>query len=396
MKGKSWAPWLLAGLLALGPIPAAASDTAVAVPQAAYALTRETAQKEVHGLQAIRLASRRAQDAFDEWQNSIGRAKDIDPEKRTFMNPWTGMTVTIRFDDKTQLRLRMQKYLLPDQMKLSWQMASKSLDVTLASLENTMDSLLLGLVASQNDLKAKVRSRTLSSDTLSRAKASRAAGNLTQLDVDAAALDLEKADMAVTASERAFENQCCNYNRFVGAPLSRKLTVSMGVSSIVLYLSAEEYAVQAIRNRMELFSLREGIPLKERTLEMLAYKDMNKIDADIATEYAGAELDLERARLDLADNERSIRSQILAAFISLESARLDLKIAEQSLQRQKDKLEAMKKQIAAGRVPAWSDDAMVNAIAGMEEGLSLSRLSLGVKVRRFRQAAQTGPAYSGY
>jgi hypothetical protein len=409
MKGKSWAPWLLAGMLAFGSIPAAASNTSVTatVPTAAsgqsapstgaaFVLTRETAKKEVRGTQTVRLASRSAQDAYEAWQDSVIRANNLDTEKRLFKNPWNGATITIRFNDKTQLRLRMQKYLMPDQMKFSWQMASKSLDLTVNSLENSMDSILFGLYAAQNDLNAKGRLQKLSSEALSRAKASKAAGNVTQLTVDAAALDLEKAGKALTASERSFENQCRNYNRLVGAPLSRRLIVSLDVNSSILYLTAEDYASQALQNRMTLFSLREGIKLKEKNLEMLTFKDLNKIDADIASEYEGVRLDLESTRLDLDENMRSVTAEILSAFIDLESAQMDLKIGQQSLRRQKAKLETMKKQIDAGRIPAWSDDALVNAIAGMEEGLAVSRLSLAGKVRRFQFAVQVGPAYSGF
>ena len=350
----------------------------------------------MRALQAVALVSRQAQDAYDEWQNSMGRAKDIDTEKQTYKNPFTGKTETILFNDETQLRLRMQKYLQPDQMKFSWQMAVKSFDMTISSLENSMDSLLLGLYASQNDVKAKTRSRKLATEALARAKASRTAGNVTQLDVDVAALDLEKADKALSASQRAFENQCRNYNRFAGAPLSRRLSVSLALNSAMLYLTTGEYVAQALQNRMTLFSLREGILLKERNLEMLTFRDLYKIDPDIASEYEGAKLALDKARLDLTAAIRSVTAEIQSAAIVLESAQLDLKATQLSLRRQKAKLETLKKQIAAGRIPAWSSGTLVNAIAGMEEGLAVSGLSMAGKVNRFRQAAQIGPAFAAY
>ena len=403
MRGKRWVTWLLAGLLALGSFPAGASvpvkTTAVqAMPAAAnvLVLTREAARKEVLALPVVQIASRKAQEAYDEWQNAIGRANDLDTEKRTFKSPWTGKMETILYNDVTQLRLRMQKYLLPDQMKFAWQMASKSTDMTINSMENAMDSLLLGLFSAQHDVKTKSRSRILASQALLRAKASKAAGNVTQLDVDAAALDLEKADKALLAAQRSLENQSRNYNRFAGAPLSRALSVSLAANGSIPLLTADEYVAQALQNRMTLFSLRESILLKERNVEMLTFHDMHKPDPDIASEYARAVLDLEKMRVDLTANERTVTAEIRSAAIAVESAQLDMKSAQLSLQRQKLTWEKTKKLIAAGRIPAWSDDAMVSAITGTEEGLSAVQLSIDAKVRKFRQAVQGGPAYSGY
>ncbi len=420
MKGKAWASWLMAGLLAFGsvpvtaanpvatgktPSPASAPIASSAIPAASapsktstqagvLVLTRELARKEILALPAVTQASRKAQKAYEDWQNAVAVAKDLDTEKMTFTNPWNGETEKIVYEDLVQMRLRIQKFWLPDQMGFLSKVASKTTDLTILNLENGMDGMMLGLVAAQDEVNAKTRSRDLAVNALTRMKASKAAGNVTQLDVDGATLDLEKAGMALMAAKRSLENQRRSFNRFLGAPLDRIFTVSLPPSGSMPFLQTDDYVAQALQNRFELFSLREQIALKEKNLELLTFKDQNKIDTDVKAEYVSGQRDLEKLRLDLTTAIRDITIEMRAASLSISMANLDAKTALRAIEAQKEQLATQKAQIAAGRQPYWTDDALDASVAATEAGFATARLSLDMKVRQFRQAAQIGPAVS--
>ncbi len=408
MKGKHWASWLLAGLVVVGNAPTVAATTVpqtpapppaiegAAVPaNGTVVLTRAAARKELLALPAVGQASRAEQDAYDNWRNAVARAEQLDTEKMKFENPWTGKTETIVYNDLTQMRLRQQKYILPDQLKLAADMASATTTLTILTLENALDGQLLGLYAAQEDVASGKRDLTLAEEALVRTKALLAAGRVTQSDVDDATLAVRKAQAALNASQRTLENRIRSYNRFAGAPVGRRISVSPDVSGVLPLLNADDYVVQALQNRMEIRRQRANIQLLERTLESLTFRDLHKFDTDITSEYAKTALDLQKARLELTETQRAITAEIRAGMIELRIAQLDLESMKRSLATQREKLASMKVQIDAGRLAAWADDALQSAVASLESGVRTSTISLDNAVRRFRQAAGTGPSLEG-
>ena len=408
MKGRQWASWLLAGLVVLGNAPTAAAATvpsAAASPSAiegaavpasgTVVLTRAAARKELLALPAVTQASRAEQEAYDNWRNAVARAEQLDTEKMTFENPWTGKTETIVYNDETQMRLRQQKHLLPDQLKLAADMASMTTTITILTLENAMDGQLLGLHAAQEDIASSRRDLKLAEEALARAKALLAAGRVTQSDVDDAALAVRKAQAALNAAQRTLENRIRSYNRFAGAPTARRVTVSLETSGVMPLLSADDYVLQAMQNRMEIKQQRTSIQLLERKLESLTFRDLNKSDPEIASEYEKTRLDLEKARLELPETQRAITAEIRAGMLDLRIAQLDLDGMKRSLATQKEKLASLKAQIDAGRLAAWADDSLQSAVASLESGVRTSTISIDNTVRRFRQAAGTGPSLEG-
>jgi hypothetical protein len=342
----------------------------------------------------VTLASLKSQDAFDDWCNAIARAENLDTEKVTVVNAKTGITTVRMFSDVTQLRLRIQKYLLPDQMRLAWQVASKMTDVTVMTLENNMDSMLLAIHKAQADVKAKSRSLDLLVNGLIRMKASKAAGFITQLDLEDYIMDYERAEKALSASRRFLENQCRSYNQFAGAPLSRPFTVVLSQTGNLPLLSVEEYVAQALQDRLEVFTLRENIALMQRYLEILTFRDLNILDSDIHAEYVRTGLNLEKLRVQLSIATRDVTTEIHSAALAIKSASHGISLTSWTLGQRMEKLEKLDDQISAGNMPSWSDDALVFEIAGIKEGLETERISLVNIIRKFRQATQYGPEFS--
>lgn len=384
-------------MLLWGIVPVAAMDTVKpdSPDGSLITITREYAQKEILSLPAVTLASMKSQDAFDDWRYAVARAENLDTEKATVVNAKTGIIAVKVFSDVEQLRLRIQKFLLPDQMRLAWQIASKTTDVTIMTLENNMDSMLLAIYKAQADVKAKSRSLDLLENGLIRMKASKAAGFIAQLDLEDYILDFERAEKALSASRRFLENQCRSYNQFAGAPLSRPFAVVLSQTGTLPLLSAEEYVAQALQNRQEVFTLRENIALMQRYLEILTFRGLNILDSDIHSEYVRAGLDLEKLHVLLSISTRDVTTEIHSAALAIKSASHGISLTTWTLGQRMEKLEKLDDLISAGSMPYWSDDALVFEIAGIKEGLGIERISLLNIIRKFRQATQYGPGFTG-
>jgi hypothetical protein len=396
-RGKrTWTSCLMVAMFLWGIVPVAATDVVKpdSMDGSPFIATREFAQKEVLSLPAVTLASLKSQEAFDDWSNAIARAENLDTEKVTVVNAKTGITTVRMFSDVTQLQLRIQKYLLPDQMRLAWQVASKMTDITIMNLENNMDSMLLSIYRAQGDVKMKTRSVDLLVNGLVRMKSSKAAGLITQLDLEDYALEFERAEKALSASRRFLENQCRSYNQFAGAPLSRPFTVALSQSGSLPLLTAEEYVVQALQNRLEVFTLRENTALTQRYLEILTFRNLDTLDSDVHAEYVRTGLNLEKLRAQLSIATRDVTAEIHSAALAIKSANHGIGLTSWALEQQKEKMEMLEDRISSGSMPSWSDDALVHEIAGMKEELEIERVSLVNIIRKFRQATQFGPEFS--
>jgi len=407
-KAKKWVSLLLTGLVALGSAPNVTAETnmpidvnttkVVAVQPVsteikAFALTKDTAKKEVLQVLTVVQAVRSANEAYEDWNNSIARAKDLDTEKFSFKNPFTGETITKTFDDKTQMQLRIQKYLQPDQMKYAYEMAKRTADMTMLRMEITVDGILLGLYSAQNDILLKESDRKIASQDLTRKKAQKAAGMITQLDVDLSTLALEKAEKALLSARRSFENTSRSYNQLVGAPLDRELSVTLSGTGLLPLLPPDDYVVQALQNRMELYSLRTNIQLQEKMLELYTFKNLHETDEDTISSYRSTTLSIAKMKVELDVQIRSITWEIRAAYLELQMSDLDIQSTRKSLEEQKINLKNMKKQIDAGRLPAWSADQLESAVNNLSNAVDLSKISLDQSIKRFRFATGNGPAY---
>lgn len=407
MKRKAWASWLIIGAIALSQTPtitvALEAVTPAQISEVAarnikpifnevLVLTRSLARREILALPAVARAARNEREAFDEWQNAIGRARTLDTEKVTFTNPWTGETDSIRHGDETQMRLRMQKYLLPEQMEFGYEMSRMSSSLAVQSLENAMDGMLLSIFAAQNDIEAKQASVALASERLSRTRALFTAGRALDLDVDTDTLALRRAEAVLSASVRSHENLSRNYNRFVAKPIDRQFVVHLSPSGILPQLTAEAYVAEALENRVELFRLRENVRLSERRAEMLTFLDLHTRDENIKLERERVLLEVESTKAAIENAQLSIAAEIRSSLLRLRIADIEIAELRQHLVSQQSAINSMQNNILAGRLAAWTDDSLVVSIEGMENQLEIVRVSLDNNVRNFRQATGVGPA----
>ena len=425
MKAKQWASWLLAGLMALGQAPLAANAVttgvvtvtqteAVAAPattqsavpatetaptdvapgvsaQTITVLTRVLARREVLALQPVLNASLDAKKAYEDWQNSILRADQLDTEKVVVKNPFTGENIDILFSDNVQMQLQMSKYLQPMQLELQYLALTRAVNVTTHSLENAMDSLLLGLHAAQNDILSRERSKAVAEQTLARTEASFAAGRVLQIDVDTDALALRKAEAALRAAKRSRENLVRSYNKFVGKPIERDVQVRLTPDGTLPNQAADDYVLTAMNDRLELFQKRGTILLLEKQAEIMTFRDLHVNDPDVRLDRENVLLQAEQTRLQLARDQRQITAEIRAAYLRLKVAELDITSTRNTLAQQRERLATIQSNMKAGRLPAYADDALLAGIADLEAGIVTARLSLDNDIRKFRQAAGYGP-----
>lgn len=414
MKTKQWASWLLAGIMALGhsPLPVTATgltaappatQTGTTVPEttksveaaeaaaAPVVLTRDTAWMEVRALHAIRNAVLDEQEALEDWKNAVLLAEQLDPDKMVVENPFTGEDMELFFNDTLRMRLNQQITVNPQSMEFQYQTKAKITKVTTATLENTMNSLLLGLHAAQNEVVSKERAVKLAEQTLTRTRASFAAGRVVQLDVDTDALALKKAEATLRAAERSRENMARNYNRFVGKPLDRDVRVRLKPQGTLPEGEVDDFVLKALENRMEIFIERGTIAIQEAQAESMTYLNVHVNDADVVLEYARTLLSAEQGKVKLTDAQRKITAEIRAAHLRLRMSELDVVNTRETLARQQAKLVTVQSNIAAGRLPAYADDALVAAIEDIKAGIVTAQLSLDADVRKFLLATTEGP-----
>lgn len=401
MRKRQWASWLLAGMMTLGQTTVASASTVapVAPPLAAVSdtaaqgpvvLTRAAALKEVMALRAIQNASHDEQKAFEDWQNAVRRAEQLDTEKTSFTNPFTGEDIEIVYSDKVQMQLQQQKFVLPMQLELAYRASSMGTSIVIVSLENAMDGLLLGLHNAQNDIRSRERALALAGQTLARTKASLSAGRAIELDVQADELAVRKAEAAVRAARRSHANMLRNYNQFVGMPLEREVEVRLVPENNMPLLAADDYVLRALENRLELYRTRNTIPLLEKQSEIMTFRNLHVHDPDVALDRENVLLQLEQTKLALVEQQRAITAEIRAAYLRLKMAELDILGTRDTLARQKARLENLQSQIKAGRMPEYADDALIAALSDIEAGILTARLALDKDARSFRQATVFG------
>ena len=410
MKAKQWASWLLAALMALGQTPIQANAVpvttgAAAVTQAgapatpttvqesvpATVLTRALARREVLALQPVVNATLDAKKAYEDWQNSILRAGQLDTEKVVIKNPYNGEDIEILFSDTVQMQLQMSKILQPMQLELQYFALDRAVKVTTGSLENAMDSLLLGLHAAQGDILSRERALVLAKQTLARTEALFAAGRALQIDADADKLALRKAEAALRAAHRSRENLVRSYNKFVGKPIDRDVRVKLTPEGNLPNLAADDYVLSAMDDRLELFRNRGTIPLLEKQAEIMTFRDLHVNDPDVGRDREKVLLQAEQARLTLARDQQRITAEIRAAYLRLKATELDITGMRNTLAQQRERLVPLQSNIQAGRLPTYADDALLAGMADLEAGIVTARLSLDNDIRKFRQAAGYGP-----
>lgn len=333
-------------------------------------------------------------DLQDSYLITANRVKDMDTEKYEFRNPYTGQKIVVEFGNRRQVEMQVTKFVVPEQLKLTWENMQVTATLTKRQLEAVAMDLFTAMFQAQQQIALEAIAVGEAQAELARAEASLRAGRISP---DARALTAWKVDNALLKQEEAKENLASLQRQYLstfGRDPSEELgTIQPAVEGIFPGEDVEGYVQSALRTRQELTLLRRQIAIEEMKMEIYHFKDLYLRDSATILDYEHASITAEQKRAELAQLEFEIEGEIRAALMDIEQARLAVASNENALARQQNRLAQLKAFLNAGRITGVTVAQMETANIQIITGLEVARQDLSNKCRRFSYATSYGPAY---
>lgn len=329
------------------------------------------------------------------YTKQLDRSKNIDTEKTSFRNPFTGKQEYYYYEPPVQMQLRLLKEFVPEQLKYVWQVRQKALTVTENTMANLADDLFIGLYSAYQNRVLAQKSLDLAKRVLEREKVRYQNGLITSLDLEGYQLDVETYQNAIIKADREYENMHRQFNALAGLPVDYlyDLVGAPYVASNIITVSEEEAVASALQNRMEIWDLNYQIDLIQKKIEIYQHKDVHTYHQQTKEDYGKALDELEDLKLKLSQAEYSIEKEIRKAYQELKSCYLDLELSKLHLKQHKHRLATISIQFENGLVPFSVVEQLENAIYQLEYAVSMNTILTLNKKDRFYRAISVGPGY---
>ena len=128
-------------------------------------------------------------------------------------------------------------------------------------------------------------------------------------------------------------------------------------------------------------------------MEIYRYKDVYSFHRQTREDYADAQEELDKLKLTLSQQEYDIEKEIRQAYRDLKKSFNDLELSKLNLARQKNLLEATRKQYEAGLVPVSVIEQLELSIEQLEFAVNMNVVNILNKQDRFYRAISVGPGY---
>lgn len=365
------------------------------VAAASADFTQKMAMDDAASSTAVWKQEKALPDIQSQYTTALANAPDIDTEKVEFKNPMTGLKQSIYFDNRTQILLQLQKYIMPAQLGLAYTSTRDGITLTKRSMEAAALELYLGMLSAQQNIavstyKLEIAQKALkrSEDLLSVGKSTVQARDVAKWQADKAASNLQKDQLSFLNIKRTYASTMGkDQNAEIG-----KIVPTFG--GVIPKQDVEAYIKTALEKRMEITSLREKIRIRDLEIGVYQYRDMHIINADTKRDYERALLAQEQDKAKLALAIVDIENEIRAAYLKIQKDQLSLQMTENTLNRQKAQLVKLQALVTAGRLTEASTYEMKAAVMQLENGVLLSRVALDNAYRKFRNASNIGPSFS--
>jgi len=328
-----------------------------------------------------------------QYDEAVTDAKYINPD---------GMTITlfgekhyIKFEQETKMYLTLQKELSPEQMKLSWEMEKAKGTITRNSMTIGLRNLYLGLYSADNNRKLAQKKYELAQNIYKQDKIRLERGLISDIDFLVSEHNLIKAEKAVDAAERNYENMLRSFNSFIGVELETKY-------NNIIYdekfdesklKPCEEYVKKALKIRLEITGIEKQLSLLERQKsimdrfpKMLSIPTIREDYDDILLQIDILSLGLESARLNTA-------KEIEEAYVEVDAVKKHVLNIKNMLDIQKNNLDNMKKRYESGMVSKNMLDQAQISYDEMENNYKALLFDYNTKLMKLEYAAGVGPGY---
>ncbi|NLX76814.1 MAG: TolC family protein [Clostridiaceae bacterium] len=360
-------------------------------------LNRQTAVQLVkNNSTAVWDAREQVNFAKEDYEVQAARSKSIDTEKVfLFVHPFTDEDVYYYYQPAEQVQLMLLKEFVPETFKFSHEVKEMTVKVTENAMANAADGLFTGLYSTYHSVKLAEKACEFAKRNLERQRKLYENGLITGLDLEDAELSLKEAENAVKKAERDYENMHRQFNSLAGLPLDFRydLIGTPWTNDRDVTITEEEAVARALENRMEIWSTKRQIELIEFRMEIYRYKDVYSFHRQTREDYADAQEELDKLKLTLSQQEYDIEKEIRQAYRDLKKSFNDLELSKLNLARQKNLLEATRKQYEAGLVPVSVIEQLELSIEQLEFAVNMNVVNILNKQDRFYRAISVGPGY---
>ena len=289
-------------------------------------------------------------DAHESYKNAVREADNIE-------------------DDGSVYKGRI-KYLVPRQREDAWLTAVENRKALRDSLYLSLRQKYLLIYNSSVNLKLQNKNLGLASLEYDKKGMMYESGIISPINMEEAKYGLMESKHAFFSAQRGFENTSRSLNLFLGVDTKFLYdSVLMDETRYFPLSKAEGYFIShAVKNRKEIKQLARRIENIKNEMKIMERKQQHQIIVELGRQYAELGRSLERTFLQLERAKIDIEEEVRSLYADLVSKGKGLEIMLKSLNLQKDQLKQMKARYEAGYISEFTLEQKKLAMEQAEYG----------------------------
>lgn len=331
--------------------------------------------------------------AKDNYNNAADKAMGINTVSTTVKV--MGMDMTIHYEPYVSMLLTQQKELLPEQMKLTWEMTRDSGNVTRNALIIGLRGLYLGLYSADNEYKLKLKKLELAQTINKQDEIKLQNGMISDIDKAESDYNLLKAQKDADAAQRSYDNMLRSFNSFLGISLDTKydeIVYEEQYNPSVLK-PLNYYVDKGVASRLDVIGANKQLALLEKKKEIMDRFPLSLNTVSARKDYDNLPRDIESQQLKLDKAKLDVEKEIKDAYVEVSIAGKNVENMKKTLDLQKKTLESTKKKFQAGFLPKTMLDQLQIGVEELENGYKAMIFDYNTKLMKLENAAGLGPAY---
>jgi uncharacterized protein (UPF0335 family) len=328
-----------------------------------------------------------------EYEQAVDRAKDIETEGIT--TKIMGREFFIHFDDYTKMLMNLEKRLVPEQMKLSWEMSRDSWRTTRNAMVIGLRNCYLGLYSSDSENKISQRKYELAQMINNQDKIKHQRGLISDIELAASEYDFMKAKTEAEAAKRNYENMLRSFNAYIGM---KPETVYGSVAYDEQYSSGrlkqcDDYVNAAKKNRLDIVGLEKQILLLSKKKAIMDEFPLSLNTVVARKDYNSTIADMELLTLKLESMYLNIEREIKEVYVEVSAADKNIVNMKKMLDLQKSSLEKTEKRYLLGLISKNIMDQAQIRYDEFESSYKSALFDYNTKLMRLEFEASIGLAF---
>lgn len=308
---------------------------------------------------------------------------------------YMGMEMTIHYEPYVSMLLTQQKELLPEQMKLTWEMTRDSRTVTRNSLLIGLRGLYLGLYSADNDYKLKLEKLQLAQNINNQDKVKLQNGMISDIDKAESDYNLLKAQKDADAAKRSYDNMLRSFDSFLGISLDTKFDeiIYEEQYSPSALKQLDYYVDKGLAGRLDISGVEKQRTLLEKKKEIMDRFPLSLNTVSARKDYDNLQRDIESQKLKIEKAKLDVEKGIKDAYVEVSIAGKKVEDLKRTLDLQENTLESTKKKFQAGFISKTMLDQLEIGVEELENGYKAMVFDYNTKLMKLENAAGLGPAY---